>query len=127
MEQFGEQAIAGTTSGLMNLNETVTWKARHLGKQRILKVQITALQSPVQFTDEMVAGAFKAMKHEHHFKQVANGTILIDLFHYESPYGILGKVFNRLYLTRYLRRLLESRNELIREYAESNKWQQLLT
>ncbi|MBC7850305.1 MAG: SRPBCC family protein [Chitinophagaceae bacterium] len=125
-ERSGEVAIAGVTSGLIRLNETVTWQAKHLGKKRIMKMKISAMESPVHFTDEMTEGDFTVMKHEHHFKQVENGTIMIDQFYFESPYGIIGKVVNQFYLTRYLRRLLERRNLTIKEYAESNKWQHLL-
>ena len=125
-EDSGEQAIAGTTSGLIGLNETVTWKARHLGRNRMLKIKISSMTPPDAFIDEMAEGDFRSMKHEHHFKKVENGTIMIDLFHFETPYGAVGKVFNRLYLTRYLRRLLEKRNRMIKDYAETSKWQHLL-
>ncbi len=127
MEKTGEEAVGGITSGLIRLNETVTWRARHLGKTRQIRIRITAMETPLAFTDEMEEGDFRSIRHEHHFKQVDNGTIMIDLFHFETPYGWAGKVFNRLYLTGYLRRLLELRNRTIKEYAESNKWQHLLT
>jgi ligand-binding SRPBCC domain-containing protein len=127
MEKTKEEAVAGTTSGLVQLNDTVTWKAKHLGKLRQMKMKITAMDKPLSFVDEMQEGDFKSIKHEHHFKQVQNGTIMIDLFHFETPYGMAGKVFNSLYLTGYLRRLLEQRNRTIKEYAESNKWQHLLS
>lgn len=81
---------------------------------------------PEQFTDEQLEGDFKMMKHEHHFKPCDNGTIMIDLFHFESPYGIIGQWFNSLYLTNYMKRMLEQRNKLIKEYAESDKWKKLL-
>jgi len=126
LEHTGEQAVAGTTSGLIGLNETVTWKAKHIGKMRTMKIKVSSMTSPHSFTDEMAEGDFTSMKHEHHFKQVENGTIMIDLFYFETPYGFIGKVFNRLYLTRYLRRLLEQRNSMIKDYAESSKWQHLL-
>ena len=126
MAHTGEEAIAGTTNGLIGLNETVTWKARHLRKIRILKSKITAMNPPLSFTDEMVQGDFKSLRHEHHFKQIANGTLLIDLFTFESPYGGLGKLAERLFLTRYLKNLLEARNKVIKEYAESEKWKFIL-
>jgi ligand-binding SRPBCC domain-containing protein len=121
-----EQAVAGTTTGLINKDETVTWKAKHLGKTRVLKVKIADMQSPHSFTDEMVSGDFKQMKHEHHFKPVDNGTLLIDLFSFETPYGNIGKIANSLFLTRYLKKLLEKRNHTIKEYAETDKWKFLL-
>ena len=126
MTHTGETAVAGTTTGLINLNETVTWKAKHIAKTRFLKSKITTLQQPVLFIDEMQQGDFKTLKHEHHFKSIENGTIMIDLLDFETPYGRLGKVFNKIYLTRYLRKLLEQRNYVLKQYAETNKWKQVL-
>jgi ligand-binding SRPBCC domain-containing protein len=123
MAHTQEEAIAGTTSGLIGLDETVTWKAKHLMKMRVLKSKITAMTRPLSFTDEMVDGDFKSIRHEHHFK---NGTLLIDLFHFETPYGGLGRLANQLFLTRYLKTLLETRNRAIKEYAESEKWKFIL-
>jgi ligand-binding SRPBCC domain-containing protein len=126
MAHTGEEAIAGTVAGLIGQDETVTWKARHLFKTRILRSRITSMNRPLSFTDEMVEGDFKSLRHEHHFKRIGNGTLIIDLFHFESPYGGLGKLANRLFLTDYLKKLLELRNQLIREYAESEKWKFIL-
>jgi len=121
-----EQAVAGTTSGLIQQDETVTWKAKHLGKVRVMKVKISSMTAPQSFTDELVNGDFKEMKHEHHFKPIKNGTLMIDLFSFESPYGSLGKMVNYIFLKRYLRKLLERRNLAIKEYAETDKWKFLL-
>lgn len=126
MAHTAEEAIAGTTSGLIGPDETVTWKAKHLFKTRILKSKVTAMTRPTSFTDEMVAGDFKSLRHEHHFKHIENGTLLIDLFHFETPYGGLGKLINQFYLTHYMKKLLETRNQLIKEYAESEKWKFIL-
>jgi ligand-binding SRPBCC domain-containing protein len=126
MAHTGEEAIAGATSGLIALNETVTWKARHLRRVRVLKSKITAMDPPLSFIDEMVDGDFKSLRHEHHFKTIANGTLLIDIFSYETPYGGLGRLADRLFLTRYMKTLLETRNKTIKEYAESEKWKFIL-
>jgi ligand-binding SRPBCC domain-containing protein len=126
MADYREEAVAGTTIGLINLNETVTWKAKHLMRTRVLQVQITAMQRPFSFIDEMKKGSFKSMKHEHHFKQIDNGTLMIDIFNYEPPYGGLGRLINNLYLFSYLEKLLDQRNKVIKEYAETNKWQHIL-
>jgi len=126
MAHTGEQAVAGTTAGLIELNETVTWKAKHFFKTRFLRTRITNMEKPSCFTDEMAQGDFKSMKHEHHFKQIQNGTLLIDLFSYEVPYGGVGKIVNQLFLNRYIRKLLEHRNQVIKDYAESEKWKFIL-
>jgi ligand-binding SRPBCC domain-containing protein len=126
MSQNQEQVVSGTVSGLIEYQETVTFKAKHLFKNRILKSKITAMKKPSSFTDEMVAGDFKSMKHEHHFKQIENGTLMIDIFHFESPYGSVGKISNRVFLTQYLKKLLEHRNQMIKQYAETEKWKFIL-
>jgi ligand-binding SRPBCC domain-containing protein len=126
MSAFKEEAVAGTRFGLIEKEDSVTWRARHFFKTRLLRVKVTKMQKPEMFIDEQAQGDFKMMKHEHYFKPCDNGTILIDLFHFESPYGVVGQWFNSLYFTKYLRRLLEQRNKTIKEYAESGKWQKLL-
>ena len=126
MSHTGEEAVAGITSGLIDLDETVTWKAKHLLKTRVLKSKIVAMKRPFSFTDEMVSGDFKSLRHEHHFKAIDNGTLVIDLFNFEAPFGQLGRLVNQFFLTRYLKNLLESRNTIIKEYAESEKWKSIL-
>jgi ligand-binding SRPBCC domain-containing protein len=126
MAHANEQAVAGTTTGLIELQETVTWKAKHLFKTRVMRVRVTEMSKPFSFTDEMVDGDFKTMKHEHHFKKIENGTLLIDLFSYTSPYGSFGKIAEKLFLSNYMKKLLEERNQTIKHYAESDKWKFVL-
>ncbi|HUR10630.1 MAG TPA: SRPBCC family protein [Flavitalea sp.] len=121
MHKRKEQAVNGVTFGLISEGESVTWKAKHFFAMRVLKVEVTQMKRPVSFTDESVSGDLRNMKHEHHFKIIENGTLMIDIFRYELG-GIFGKLINRFYLHKYMQHLLEERNEMIREYAESDKW-----
>ena len=127
MTDHQEKILDGVMSGLMNLNDTVTWKAKHFYKERTLTVKLTKLQKPDLFIDEQVKGDFVMMKHEHYFKPVENGTIMIDQFQFESPKGFLGNIVNKLFLTRYMTRLLEERNAVIKKVAESSQWKQYLS
>lgn len=122
-----EKAIAGVLNGLINEDETVTWQARHLFKTRQFTSKITAMERPVFFVDEMIKGDFKSFNHEHHFKTTDNGTIIIDKLRFETPYGIFGKLLNSIFLKSYLERLLVKRNEVIKNYAETQKWKAILT
>jgi ligand-binding SRPBCC domain-containing protein len=126
MQQTNEKAIDGVTTGLIKLNQRVTWQAKHLFKTRQFETMITAMEPCNYFEDAMVRGDFISVRHKHHFKQVANGTIMIDLFTFETPYKQLGKFINWLFLTRYMKRLLLRRNDLLRQYAETAKWQTIL-
>lgn len=121
-----EIAIAGKTSGLINLNESVTWRAKHFGINQKLTSKITEFKRPECFTDEMVSGAFKSFRHEHHFSEIADGTLMTDIFDYKSPFGMLGSLADKLFLKNYMVQLLEKRNLVIKSYAESDKWKQIL-
>ena len=121
-----KEAIGGITSGLINKNETVTWRAKHLFKIRYFTTRISEMQSPNFFIDEMQKGDFKSLKHEHHFKKIENGTIMIDILNFESPYGIIGKWFNKIYLKNLLQKFIVQRNIVIKDYAETGKWKALL-
>lgn len=126
MSHLQEDAVKGRTNGLIECNETVTWQAKHLGKIRQLTTRITEMRHKDYFCDEMVEGDFTYMKHEHHFKEIGNGTVAIDIMEFGTPYGWLGRMFERFYLHRYMTRLLQLRNEVIKEYAESEKWRVIL-
>lgn len=126
MAANNEKAIAGVTSGLISENETVTWQAKHLLKTRLFTSKITKMNRPSVFIDEMVNGDFNSFYHEHHFKAAENGTIVIDIINFETPYGVLGKMANRLFLTSYIERFLTKRNLIIKEYAETQKWKAIL-
>lgn len=118
MANTKEKAIAGRTSGLIEYGESVTWEAIHFGIRQRLTSKITAMEIPFHFRDEQVSGAFKSIKHDHYFERREGVTIMKDIFQFESPYGILGKVFNKLILTRYMKKFLLERNRMIKQHAE---------
>jgi ligand-binding SRPBCC domain-containing protein len=125
-EKTKETAIAGKTSGLIGMNESVTWRAKHFGFYQNLTSRITEFQRPDFFADEMEKGAFKEFKHEHHFIELNDATQMTDIFDYKSPLSFLGKLADKLFLRKYMTELLLERNRVIKEFAESDKWKQVL-
>ena len=113
-----EKAIAGVTSGKIGLGETVTWRAKHFGIYLKHTSLISAFESPIYFVDEMTEGVFKSLHHEHIFKEIDGSTEMIDIFKYEVPYGIFGKLFNYFILKSYLTKFLKERNQHIKQKAE---------
>lgn len=77
------------------------------------------MQKPYQFTDIMVKGTFKSLKHQHFFKEQKGCTLMTDRFEFESPFGIIGKLFNKFFLKKYLQNFLLERNAIIKKTAES--------
>lgn len=125
-KQTNEKAIGGVTNGLIELGQTVTWRAKHFGIYQKLTVRITRFENPTYFADEMLSGAFKKFKHEHFFNDIEEGTLMTDVFDYLSPLGILGKFADKLFLEKYMIEFLIKRNQTIKDFAESEKWKSIL-
>ena len=125
--QTKERAIAGRTSGLIELGETVTWRAKHLGIYQNLTVRITEMERPHFFVDEMVRGAFQGFRHQHIFEERNGLTRMTDIFDYRSPLGWLGHLADWLFLEEYMRHFLAQRNQVIKECAEGEQWRQVLS
>ena len=115
-----ESAIAGITSGLINLNETVTWRGKHFGFYLTHKSRITAMNLYDYFVDEMEEGKFKTFKHEHFFEEKNGVTIMTDKLQYETPFDIFGKLFDTLFLKNHLIHFLLERNKILKEVSENN-------
>ncbi|MEM1220891.1 MAG: SRPBCC family protein [Bacteroidota bacterium] len=124
--QTNERAVGGRTAGLIELGETVTWRAKHLGVYQHLTVRITEMERPHFFVDEMVKGAFKGFRHQHLFEEEKGGTKMTDIFDYQSPLGWLGYLADWLFLEAYMRRFLAQRNQVIKAFCEGDAWREVL-
>ncbi len=113
-----EKAIAGTTSGLINLNETVTWRGKHFGFYLTHKSRITTMNLHDYFVDEMERGKFKSFKHDHFFEEENGFTIMKDKLQYETPFGIFGELFDILFLEKHLLKFLLERNKTLKDVCE---------
>lgn len=123
-----ERAIAGRTSGLIEINEDVTWEATHFGIRQKLTSRIVTMERPNHFRDSQVRGAFQRFDHDHFFTSTPHCTTLMrDIFDYASPLGILGYVADRLFLQSYMTRLLSERNLIIKRIAESGDYAKFLS
>lgn len=103
-----EKAIAGVTTGMIGLGQTVTWRAKHFGVWFTMTSRIAELDRPRRFVDEQVSGPFRVFHHVHEFESDAAGTRMIDEITVGSP--LLGALVERLVLVPYLRRLIRRRN-----------------
>ena len=126
MTQYDEKAVAGVTSGLININETVTWEATHFFVKQNLTSKITAFDRPKYFRDSMISGVFERFDHDHYFDGDDTITTIRDVFDYDSPLGILGSIADFLLVESHLREMLEERNALIKRVAESEDWRKFL-
>lgn len=115
-----ETAILGVTSGLINKGETVTWRGKHFGIYLTHTSIISEMEPPTHFIDEMIKGQFKSFKHTHTFYLQDGKTIMEDKIEYETPFGIFGKIFDKIMLKNHLTVFIKERNEFIKKIAEKS-------
>lgn len=70
----------------------------------------------------MLRGAFKRMAHDHYFESIGQETLMRDVFDFESPLGIFGRIADQLFLKRYMQSFLLDRNQVLKAIAESDEW-----
>ncbi|MEU6679847.1 SRPBCC family protein [Streptomyces sp. NPDC046925] len=121
MAGSGERITGGVRAGRMALGDTVTWEARHFGVRWKMTSRISAYDRPAMFVDEQVTGPFKRWHHTHHFAPDGHGgTVMRDVIEFAAPLGLLGTAVEAAALTRYMHKLIETRNVHVREWAETS-------
>lgn len=125
-----EKAISGTTTGLIEKDQYVEWKAKHFGIWLKMTVKITEFEKTKYFVDEQMKGQFKFMRHVHSFKSILENnqdhTLMIDTFEFKSPYWIIGSFVDKYILKQYFTNFIKERNNIIKLYAETDKWKEVL-
>ena len=116
-----ERAIAGVTSGLIGLGESVTFEGVHFGVRQRFTARVTEFDFPHRFVDEMTRGAFRTMKHVHEFAPHNSGTRMTDTLIWTSPLGIMGVIADKLFVERHLRHFLLERNAALKAFAETEQ------
>ena len=118
--QTNEKAVAGVTDGMISLGQTVTFEGTHFGIRQRLTVKVVEFDRPRLFVDEMTEGSFKTFKHRHEFFPQNRRTLMRDTLTWTSPFGVLGKIVDKLLLERHLIDLVSTRNSRLKEIAESS-------
>lgn len=114
-----EKAVAGVTSGLIEMGQSVTFEAVHFGVRQRLTSQIVEFERPFYFVDEMTKGAFATMRHRHEFEARGESTFMRDIVCWKSPLGVLGVVADVLFLKRYMTRFIVQRGMALKDVAEN--------
>lgn len=118
--QTHEKAIAGRTSGWIELGETVTFKGKHFGFYLTHTSKIIKMEMPHYFVDEMIQGKFKSFKHLHFFEEIKDATIMTDIVEYETPFGFVGKIVDTLFLKKHLEHFISNRAHFLNHFIENN-------
>jgi ligand-binding SRPBCC domain-containing protein len=104
--------------GRMGPGQTVTFESTQLGMQQRMRVEVVEFERPNLLVDEMIEGTFKAFKHIHEFVPHDSGTLVKDTIMWKSPFGILGRIIDSLFIERHLTDLVSGRNSRLKQLAE---------
>ena len=122
----GERVVSRVKSGLLGVDDSVTWSGRHFGFQLRHTSVVDACRPFMYFRDVMVEGVFERFDHEHHFAVMDDGTRMRDEVRFIAPWGVLGQAAEKLVLRRHMIQYLKRRNAVIKRVAESGEWKRFL-
>jgi len=105
--------------GKINKGDTVTFRATHFFIRQDFTSKIIEYKRPTRLVDQMTKGAFKSFTHIHEFTEAERGIIMTDTLYLEAPFGIIGKIVERVILKYYMKKFILYRSRQIRKIAEA--------
>ena len=75
--------------------------------------EITHVEKGKFFVDEQRFGPYKLWHHQHHFETVDEGVLMTDLIHYLLPFGPLGWIGRKMFVSRQLEDIFDYRVEAV--------------
>lgn len=89
------------------------YSIRVMGIQMRWKSLISEYKPPFRFIDEQVKGPYTSWQHTHTFTEVHGGTLIGDEVRYAMPFGIIGRVAQRLAVSRQLEDIFSHRSQVM--------------
>ena len=79
------------------------------------KTRIEIWEPEARFVDAQHKGPYKSWYHEHRFEELPGGrTKMTDIVWYAPPFGVLGRIANRLFISAKLHHIFGYRTRVIR-------------
>ncbi len=73
--------------------------------------ELSDVRPPAGFRDTARKAPFKNWTHHHQFLEHPNGTLIRDTVSYELPFGIVGRIADRLFISQDIDRLFAFRQQ----------------
>lgn len=77
--------------------------------------EITHVEQGKYFIDEQRFGPYEFWHHQHHFKEIDNGTLMNDILTYGLPLGPIGRIANSVFVAKKVQEIFEFRKRKIIE------------
>ncbi|MBK0378076.1 SRPBCC family protein [Mucilaginibacter segetis] len=94
----------------------ITYKVTPLfGIELNWMTEITHVDEEKYFVDEQRFGPYALWHHQHHFKSIAGGTEMTDILHYAIPFGVIGRLSNKVIVDKQIKKIFNYRVKAIEE------------
>ena len=113
------RSACGLPTGPPAVGQIVVFRGKVFGIRQDLTTRVVEFDRPKRFVDEMTRGTFRSFRHVHEFLPHATGTLIRDTLIWRSPFGVLGRIVDRLLLAGHLRRVVQKRNARLKAIAEA--------
>jgi ligand-binding SRPBCC domain-containing protein len=77
--------------------------------------EITHVHDRRYFVDEQRFGPYALWHHQHHFKEIPGGVEMTDILHYAVPFGIIGRLTNKVYVGKKVKDIFDYRVKAVEE------------
>lgn len=122
------RAVGGRTGGLSGMGDETTWSARFCGVRFTMVTRVEDFAPPTGFGDRLTRGLLREFAHRYRFTPLPDGGCMMsDELTVTAPFGLFGKLAERLYLARRMCVLVRRRLEYLRRVAEGDDWQRYLS
>lgn len=126
VDPIKEESVAGCMTGLIGHNQHSLLQCTLYGLHFSTELKITKFNPPFFLSFEIADSNFESIIHDYYFYDISDETVMVNHFYYRPKLGIVGEVLNFLLLEKYIARQISQRNNLLLEYAETDKWQDIL-
>lgn len=75
--------------------------------------EITQVENGKYFVDEQRVGPYKIWHHQHILEPTENGVKMTDIVSYVPPFGIIGKIANKIWIARKLEEIFSYREKVL--------------
>ncbi len=91
-----------------------------LGIKMTWVTEITQVKEKDYFVDEQRIGPYAMWHHEHKIEAIEGGVLMTDIVSYQPPFGFIGAIANKLFISNQLRRIFEFRTSAMEKIF--GKW-----
>ncbi|MBU8891280.1 MAG: SRPBCC family protein [Bacteroidales bacterium] len=108
--------LSRSDAGEMYPGMIISYKVSSLSNLVVKWVtEVTQIKKHKYFIDHQIQGLYKIWHHEHHFKEIANGTEMKDILFYDVRFGFVGQLLHKIFIRKRIEEIFNYRELKIKE------------